>query len=124
LSVQGKLIAATRAAYRRLENDENSEEVYASVTAFYATHGLDANVAESSIDWLEGGTLAEDLERELNRLGIVDDDEPAEPCDCGDFAHCSTCRAWAENELANGWSPWDGKQIRPGETVAPLPPWT
>lgn len=122
ISVRDELIATTWAAYHRLTNDEDADEVYASLTVFYATHGLDANVAESSIDWAEGGTLAESLEYELDRLQIVDNDEAAEPCDCADFAGCSDCREWAENMLANGSSPWNGLPIRPGEYVAPLPP--
>jgi hypothetical protein len=42
-------------------------------------------------------------------------------CDCADFANCPDCRAWAENMLAEGCSPWNGLPIPDGETVEPLP---
>jgi hypothetical protein len=117
------LTAATRDAYHALGRGDDATAVYAGLERIYTTYGLDANVAESSIDWIEGGTLVEDLLHELDRLSIADDDEPAEPCDCADFASCSSCREWAENMIADGCSPWDGLPVRPGETVAPLPPW-
>lgn len=33
----------------------------------------------------------------------LDSDE----CDCGNFADCRACRDWAEEQIANGYSPWD-----------------
>lgn len=121
IDMRNELITATREAYTLLVDGDDPTNVYARLAKTYKEHGLDANIAESSVDWFEGGTLVEDLERELDRLPIVDDDEPDE-CDCADFAGCSDCREWAENMLANGCSPWNGLPIRPGETVAPLPP--
>lgn len=119
-----QLVTATRNACRALERGDETADVYAALASAYAAHGLNADVAESSVDWLEGGTLAEDLEYELDRLPIVDNDESEEPCDCADFAGCSDCREWAENMLADGCSPWDGLPISPGEHVDPLPAWT
>lgn len=49
------LTSATRVAYRALENGADPNPVYDDLRATYAEHGLDANVAESSVDWLEGG---------------------------------------------------------------------
>jgi hypothetical protein len=118
MPVRDTLIAATREAYTLVDGNDPTN-VYPRLVKAYDEHGLDANIAESSVDWLEGGTLVEDLEHELDRLPAVDDDEP---CDCADFAGCSDCREWAENMLANGCSPWNGLQISPGEAVAPLPP--
>lgn len=74
-----KLVAATRAAYRQLEGGADAEDVLAPLVALFARHGLDADVAESSLDWLEGGTLADDLNdaiarnarRSTNREGIT-----------------------------------------------------
>jgi hypothetical protein len=121
-----KLIIVTRGAYRALENGADPNPVYADLKAAYAAQGLDANVAESSIDWLEGGAslLAESLEEEIARLPTHtdDEDEADEPCDCGDFGACSSCHAWAVDQLASGFSPWSGAFIKPGDDVAPLPP--
>lgn len=47
----------------------------------------------------------------------LDSDE----CDCGNFADCPDCRAWAEQQIADGCSPWDGLPLADGETVEPLP---
>jgi hypothetical protein len=116
-----QLIAATRGAYRALENGANPDPVYADLRAFYATQGLDADTAESSVDWFEGGTLVEDLERELPTIDEDEADEN-EPCDCGDFDGCSSCHAWAVETLASGFSPWSLKFIKPGDVVEPLPP--
>jgi hypothetical protein len=64
-----QLIAATRSAYGCLIlHGADTEAVYESLTKTYAEHGLDANVAESSVDWFEGGTLADDLADALNRI--------------------------------------------------------
>jgi hypothetical protein len=61
------LMAATRTAYRNLEAGFHTEAVYGILTDVFSQHGLDANVAESAVDWLEGGTLAEDLTDALKR---------------------------------------------------------
>lgn len=62
------LVAATRSAYGSLIlHGADVEATYNQLTKAYAAHGLDANVAESSIDWFEGGTLAEDLADVLRR---------------------------------------------------------
>jgi hypothetical protein len=46
----------------------------------------------------------------------------SEECDCGDFGGCSDCHAWAEEQLAAGFSPWSLKFIEPGDVIEPLPP--
>lgn len=121
-----ELVDATREAYTLLVDDHDPESVYAHLTTIYAEHGLDANIAESSVDWFEGGTLTDDLTDALDRAEITlddDNDEADEECDCADFAACSSCREWAENMLADGCSPWNGLPIPPGTTVEPLPAW-
>lgn len=55
------LITATRDTYHALANGAETADAYATLVSTYAAHGLDANVAESSVDWFEGGTLADDL---------------------------------------------------------------
>lgn len=121
-----KLIDFTRTAYRALEQGADTDAVYAGLTAAYAAQGLDANVAESSIDWLEGGALllTESLEEELARLPVTHADEAdeEEPCDCGDFENCAGCHAWAVETLVSGFSPWSLKFIKPGDVIDPLPP--
>jgi hypothetical protein len=64
-----KLIASTRSAYRALERGEDTTTVYAALEAAYAAEGLDANVAESSVDWYEMGVslLTESLNDALDR---------------------------------------------------------
>lgn len=63
-----QLVAATRTAYDALiEAEIDPVDVYAALAVAYAAHGLDADVAESSIDWLEGDTLRDDLADALNR---------------------------------------------------------
>lgn len=122
------LMILTRDAYRALEadySDDNVTAVYAALAAAYAEHGLDADVAESSVDWFEAGPLllAESLADALTRLPVAND-TPAhdEPCDCADFENCSSCHAWAVDMLAKGFSPWSGKFIGPGDDIAPIPP--
>jgi hypothetical protein len=64
------LVDATEEAYGKLADGKDADKVYAKLKSFYAEHGLDENVAESSVDWLEGGTLTEDLKDALERRGI------------------------------------------------------
>jgi hypothetical protein len=67
------LIAATRDAYTLLANGSDPDGVYARLAKAYAFYGLDANVAESSVDWLEGGTLTDDLTDALDKRPTADD---------------------------------------------------
>ena len=54
---------ATRDAYHELANGADSETTYAALTATFAEFGLDADVAESAVDWYENGPrlLSEEL---------------------------------------------------------------
>lgn len=115
------LVSATREAYTLLVDGNDPAGVYARLTNTYAEYGLDANVAESSVDWYEGGTLVESLEYELERLP-ANEAPTDEPCDCGDFENCPSCHAWAVETLASGFSPWSLKFIESGDVVPALPP--
>lgn len=118
-----ELATAARRAYFDLVNDAQPEVIYGALTALFADHGLDANIAESAVDWVEGSTLIEDLTDAVERAGVsIYYAEADEECDCADFANCSSCREWAEQMLADGCSPWNGLPIDDGETVEPLPP--
>lgn len=126
-----ELVTATRGAYRALEAEGDVDAIYANLKNIYAEHGLDANVAESSVDWFEGGTLREDLTDALKRQpGTVvvlaydpaEDDLGPEPCDCGDFEGCSSCHAWAVEQLESGLDPYDLNRPIESDEVIDLPP--
>lgn len=60
---------ATRDAYNELANGADTDTTYAALAATFAEFGLDANVAESAVDWYENGPrlLSEELADQLNR---------------------------------------------------------
>jgi hypothetical protein len=62
------LISATREAFMLLVDGNDPDAVYARLAKTFADHGLDANVAESSVDWFEGNTLVDDLKDALDRI--------------------------------------------------------
>lgn len=123
-SMVDELADAARRSYYALVNDAEPEIIYRLLTVKFAEYGLDAGTAESAVDWVEGGTLVDDLTDAVERAGVspMTIEEYEEPCDCADFANCSSCREWAEQMLAEGCSPWNGLPIPPGTTVKPLPP--
>lgn len=50
------LARATVAAHDELEAEARpTADVYADLTTLFATHGLNADTAESAVDWFEGG---------------------------------------------------------------------
>lgn len=51
------LTRATHKAYHALYNGADSAATYAALESVYAAHGLDAGIAESSVDWYEFGPL-------------------------------------------------------------------
>ena len=63
----GELVAAYEAAAGEPDHEATVMPIYHRLTAIYAEHGLDENVAESSVDWCEGGTLVESVQYELER---------------------------------------------------------
>jgi hypothetical protein len=51
------LARATHKAYHALYNGADPAATYAALESVYAAHGLDADIAESSVDWYESGPL-------------------------------------------------------------------
>lgn len=118
-----ELVSATREAYTLLVHGNDPDGVYARLANTFAEHGLDANIAESSVDWFEGTTLIEDLTEALGRLPAPHD-EAEEPCDCGDFENCASCHEWALEQVASGINPYDfPRRVEPGEIIQLPPKW-
>lgn len=63
------LTRATHDAYHALYKGADTATTYATLEAIYAAHGLDADTAESSVDWYEfGPLLLESLTDALARI--------------------------------------------------------
>jgi hypothetical protein len=65
------LITATRNAYHELAAGADPGPVYTTLEATYSAHGIaaDTSVAESSIDWFEGGILVDALTEAIDASG-------------------------------------------------------
>jgi hypothetical protein len=64
------LTRATHDAYHALYNGADTTTTYATLEAIYAAHGLDADIAESSVDWYESRPLLiESLTEALDAVG-------------------------------------------------------